>query len=74
MADGRRLFEEMARMNTIENDNISDKEWLEVSRHRCGATACEVKRLQPFVAFHTPTVRNGSPSRATICDATKMLA
>jgi len=60
--------------HSSDNGNISDNVWLAVARHSCGATDGGVKRLPPFEALHTPTVSNGSLSRATICDTTNMFA
>jgi hypothetical protein len=57
------MLEEVARLNTSGNGNISDNVRLAAARYSCGATVSEVKRLRQFEAFHTPTVSNGSLSR-----------
>ena len=60
------MLEEVARLKTSGNGNISDNVRLAVARYSFGATGGGAKRLKLFEAIDMPTVRNGSISRATM--------
>ena len=57
-----------------ENGNIRDNVLIVVARHNCGATGCGIRRIRLFGALHVRILCNGLPRRATICEATKVLA
>ena len=68
------MFEEVAPLNTSGNRNISNNVWLAVARHIVTLLEVESSDGAPLKRFTRPLKANSSLSRATICDATKMLA